>query len=80
MFATRKTCRDFAAEASHETEVEAHNIRPIRRGGVSLDDVCEGFAAALTKNGRQWRPLLNVIDKNDIRKRIRAPWRNPAAA
>ncbi|WSG97243.1 hypothetical protein U8P76_10825 [Rhizobium johnstonii] len=51
MFATRKACRDFAAETSHETEVEAHNIRPIRRGGVSLDDVCEGFRAALTKNG-----------------------------
>ncbi|MBY5739953.1 hypothetical protein [Rhizobium leguminosarum] len=51
MFATRKTCRDFAAEASHETEVESHNIPPIRRGGVSLDDVCEGFPAVLKKTG-----------------------------
>ena len=57
MFATRKACRDFAAETSHETEVEAHNIRPIRRGGVSLDDVCEGFPAALTKKRAPMAPV-----------------------
>jgi hypothetical protein len=50
----------FCGGTSHKTEVEAHNIRPIRRGGVRVDDVCEGFPAALTKNGRRWRPSLNV--------------------
>ncbi|MBY2916082.1 hypothetical protein [Rhizobium leguminosarum] len=49
MFATRKAYRDFAAATSHETEFEAHNIRPIGRGGVRIGDVCEGFPAALTK-------------------------------
>ncbi|MGZ2379905.1 hypothetical protein EHI44_10940 [Rhizobium leguminosarum] len=77
---TRKAYRVFAAATSHETEFEAHNIRPLGRGGVRVDDVCEGFPAALIKNGRRWRPSLNVIDKNDVRKRIRAPWRSPAAA
>ncbi|MBY2908153.1 hypothetical protein [Rhizobium leguminosarum] len=51
MFATRKAYRDFAAATFHETVFEAHNIRPIRRGGVRIGGVCEGFPAALKKTG-----------------------------
>lgn len=52
---------------------------------ASIQTVTASFArlkrhAARNKNGRHRRPSLKFAAENSVRKRIRAPWRNPAAA
>lgn len=69
---------------------QRERIRPeigIDVAGGCVDSLCHSVLCAFekdmrraNKNGRHWRPSLQFTEENSVRKRIRAPCRNPAAA